>query len=178
MRSLLSIACLGLLLIFPSLLHPQEFSEEREKVKERIETIRMWKMMNTLDLSREQSEKIFPLLQEIEERRRMLFEERGRAMRELEETVRGEHPDEGAVVALMERIEQNQEEMEKLRREEKKSLGSILSPLQQGRYLIFKETFERELRSIIRDAKRPPARWEGEEPEGFPGRVPPIPPDE
>ena len=151
------LGCIVLLTAAP--LFSQQVGEEREKVKERIEMIRMWKMMDVLDLSREQSEKFLPALEEIENRRREIFQERVKTMKELRETVRGENPDESAVVDMMRRLEKNHDSLEALDKEERKEIADILTPVQQGRYIVFKENFERELRNIIRDVQGTPPKF-------------------
>lgn len=156
MRTLLSVVAGCMLLLCTGNLLSQEIIEEREKVKERINMIRMWKMMEVLDLSREQSEQLFPVLERIEEKRRELFQDRGRTIRELRNTVKGENPDEDALRELMGRLEKNHEDLEGLYKEERSAVGKVLDIAQQARYLIFKENFERELRSIIRDVKERP----------------------
>lgn len=157
----LLFAVTGLLLFtgvagsFP--LFGQEPSGEREKVKERIEMIRMWKMMETLDLTKEQSEMLFPVLDEYGERRRQLFDERAHTMKEMRDTLRGENPDESVVLELAGKLEKNHEELENLRREENRAVKELISPVQWGRFILFQESFERELRGIIRDVRdRPP----------------------
>jgi hypothetical protein len=161
-----------LLFLTTGILRPQEFLEEREKVKERIEMIRMWKMIEILDLSREQSEKLLPVLDEIEKKRKGLFEERGGFMVELKKTLRGENPDEDVLKALMGNLEKNRDELEVLNDSELSEVDKILTTVQQARYIIFKESFERELRGIIRDVreKNPAQRPPRDEPDSRPRR--------
>ncbi len=155
----LLFAVIGLLLVAGvSGLFGQEPPGEREKVKERIEMIRMWKMMETLDLSREQSEKLFPVLDEYSDRRRDLFEERMHTMKELRNTLKGENPDEAAVQDLVNKFEKVHRSLEEIRREENEAVKDIVTPLQYARYILFQESFERELRGIIRDVRERPPR--------------------
>ena len=152
----------------------QEIGEEREKVKERISMIRMWKMMEVLDLSREQSEQLIPVLVGLEERRKELFQDRGRTMKELRNTVKGENPDVDVLKGLMGRLQKNHEDLEGLYKEEMRAVSEVLDLTQQARYLIFKENFERELRDIIRNVRerpfgrmRPDVQAEDRSPERF-----------
>jgi len=147
-------------------LPPHEAQVERERIKERIEMIRIWKMTETLDLTKKQGDQLFSPLGEFEKRRKELFEERDRVMRELANTARGENPDEEVLKELLKQLERFPVGLDKLREEEMLVVKGVLTTVQQARYIVFKETFDRELRNIIRDSrggpprdKRPPGRF-------------------
>jgi Spy/CpxP family protein refolding chaperone len=151
----------------------QEPRPDRDRIRERIEMVRVWKMTEALDLSKEQADRLLVPLEAIEEKRRDLREENGRLMKNLRSAVAGENPDEGAVKDLLDQLERLEDRIRETDGEERTLVRSVLSPVQEGRYVVFKRNFERELRNIVRDVRQQPDRNRPNEPRPRGQRRPP-----
>jgi len=128
--------------------------DRRERVMKRIEMMRMWKMTEDLNLTEREGSVLFPFLRGLEEERRGLDKERGRAMRELRATMRGENPDYVVINELLERIERARAELRRLDDREFEKVRDLLNPEQVARYIIFKQDFDRDIRDVIFRARR------------------------
>ena len=146
--------------------------DRRERVLERIEMMRMWKMTEELELTEETGAVLFPFLREIDEERKGVEDDRRDVIRELRATLRGENPDQDAINELLGRLEKIKDRSRELEDREYARIREILNPEQVARYFIFKREFEREIRDVIFRARR------DEPPKGVPGRVEPPPREE
>ena len=74
----------------------------RIKLRQRIETIRMWKLLERLDLSQEQSIQFLPLYQDFEETNRQIDEENLILFEDLREQMNSEKIDEVEIEETLE----------------------------------------------------------------------------
>jgi len=125
--------------------------EQMEKVRERIETLRMWKLTKALDLDEKTSAQIFPLLNKYDRKRLAIEQALRDEMRDLKESLRERR--EGRLKGILERLEQNHREMQRINDEEWAELKRILTVEQQARFIIFRQEFDREIRKIIAEAR-------------------------
>lgn len=144
--------------------------DRRERVLERIEMMRMWKMTEDLDLTEREGAILFPFLRELEGERRALDEDRRRTMRELRATVRGENPDPDVVDDLLDRLVEIRKGQRRLEDRETEKIRELLGPERVARYLIFRQEFDRQIREVIFQARREGPRRD------FPERIEPPPP--
>ncbi|GAB4486673.1 MAG: hypothetical protein OHK006_14840 [Thermodesulfovibrionales bacterium] len=122
-----------------------------ENVRERIETLRMWKMTKALELDEKTSAQVFPVMNRYDRKRSDLETALRQDMRELRESVRDGRS--GKLRPLLDRIEQNHESLEKLNQDEWRELKQVFSVEQQAKYVIFKQEFEQEIRRMIGEAR-------------------------
>ncbi|MBI5640194.1 MAG: hypothetical protein HZA17_07210 [Nitrospirae bacterium] len=124
---------------------------QMEKVRDRVETLRMWKLTKALDLDDKTSAVLFPLLNRMDKKRAEL--ERGLAteMRELRASLRERR--DGQLKGILERLEQNHRALQGLNDEERSELKKILNLEQQAKYVLFQQEFSREIRKIIEEAR-------------------------
>ncbi len=125
----------------------------RERVRERIEIIRMWKLTEALNLSQEQSMRFFPLFNQWEGKSHQLDEERNGLLDELELVLAQERPKEKEIRTLLQRLEENQAKKVKEQRDFWLHASEILTVRQRAEYLIFQRDFERRIKEIIRDIR-------------------------
>jgi len=156
------------------------FPEEgkRERVKEEIETMKMWKMLEALDLSQEQSDKFLPAWRELQkaqkvfrERRENLFREIEIALEEVDEGTRigtggrvsggavdrttmgrvsDEKPKEEKIKDILERLEKERLKLEDTQNKFREKAKELLTLEQQAKLLLFEERFEKKMMDIIR----------------------------
>ncbi len=123
--------------------------EERERIRENIETLRMWKLLEALDLTSEQSMQFLPLLKEFQDAKRKFRDSRRELFRELESALQAEKTDEkklGENLMMLEDARKIfQGDMDRFYVESKE----ILTVKQQAKLLLFEERFEKRLKESI-----------------------------
>ena len=122
----------------------------RKRVREQIETIRMWKLTEALNLSQEQSMRFFPLFNQWERERHQLDLERNRFLDELKLVLKRERPKEKEIRTLLERLEENRVRRGEGQKDFWLQASKILTLRQRAEYLIFQRDFERRIREIIK----------------------------
>lgn len=131
-----------------------------------IETIRIWKMSEALELNEDQAAKLFPKLMQLEASRRE-FHRRQRFLRnELQELLRHQPVREGEIKRRLEELERTEADFRGRERTVRSELQSILSLEQQARLTLFEERFEAEMRRAIqhlrgRQRTLPPGSGQG-----------------
>jgi hypothetical protein len=125
--------------------------EQIEKVRSRIETLRMWKLTKALDLDEKTSAKLFPLLNRYDKKRAEIENALRDNLRELRESLRGKR--EGLLRGFLDRLEQNHKSMQGIKDAEWEELKGILSVEQQAKFIIFQLEFEREIKKIIEETR-------------------------
>ncbi len=125
--------------------------EQKEKVRERIETMKMWKLTKALDLDEKSAARLFPLLNEYDKKRHKI--ERGirKDIASLKDILKDKN--EAGIKKLLGVLEDKHNSLQRLGDEERSRLQDVLTVEQQARYLIFKMEFRREMRKIISEAR-------------------------
>jgi len=126
----------------------------RERMKERIKTIKIWKLTEEVDLTSDQSERFFPVYKDFQKALMELEEKRFRLVRELDELSNGEDVTDQALKDKMNDIESIHDDHKKLHSDFINDIGSILSVKQQARLLIFEERFKNRMQETINDIRR------------------------
>jgi len=160
MKTHMAKILLSLIILFgfaaQGLAEPPDFEkpptkEQKEKVRKRIETLRMWKLTKDLDLDEKTSAQLFPLLNRYDKKRAEIEHAMQESIKELKESLREER--EGQLRGILDRVEQNHKVMQSLRDAEWEDMKKILTIEQQARYVIFLQEFDREIRRIIAEAR-------------------------
>jgi Spy/CpxP family protein refolding chaperone len=119
-----------------------------------IETIRIWKMTEALNLNEEQAVKLFPKMTQLEASRRE-FHNRQRLLREeLAELLKQRPLRDQDIKMKLEELERIDAEFKGRERAVKNELRSILSVEQQARLALFEERFDMEMRRTIQDLRQ------------------------
>jgi Spy/CpxP family protein refolding chaperone len=132
--------------------------KERERIRENIETFRMWKLLEALDLTSEQSTQFLPVLKDFRDAKQRFHDKRSEHLRELEAALESEVNEKKLKEALA-GLEDARGEFE---REFKRFLGkakNILTLEQQAKFHLFEEKFERRLRETIQEIRGKGHRW-------------------
>jgi len=148
--------------------------EQMEKVRERVETLRMWRLTKALDLDEKTSSRLFPVLNRFDRKRHELEQSLRDGMRDLREAVREGR--DSALKGILDRLEQNHREMQRLNEEERAELKRLLSVRQQAAFVIFQQEFQQDIRRMIEETRgrRPRGPMDRERPEM---RDRPLPPE-
>lgn len=121
--------------------------------REIIEKVRLYKLTEVLDLTDEQAAKLFPRLKEMRKNEQEFLRVRMDIILELKKLIKA-----NAQAQEIEKVLDKFQEAQKKRIEnqlrEIRELKEILTPIQQAKFLIFQEEFEKEIRDLIREVKK------------------------
>ena len=122
-----------------------------------IEKVRIYLLTEKLDLSEEQAVKFFPKLNDLRKAEEDVQKERMGIIAKLEGQVREKASEKDLLQTLsgFENLIKTKADKDKKIRDE---LRSLLTPVQQAKFLIFQTKFEQEIRDMIREIRgnRPP----------------------
>ncbi|HDG67569.1 MAG TPA: hypothetical protein ENG11_00290 [candidate division Zixibacteria bacterium] len=128
-----------------------------KEVMERIETIKMWKLTERLDLSEEQAAKLFPLMKRFRERRDSLLRREADLVKQLREAVESS-ADSVQILEIIDALSDARMEECQIESEYYAQLREILSAEQQAEYILFEIEFRKKLMELIRETYRG-RRW-------------------
>lgn len=172
-------AALGLILIFavnagaqPPGRYGQRSPKPGSEEMQAFESIKLWRMTQALDLSEEQAAKIFPKLHALQKERRQFRQNYRRIMQELAALVRDPRGDENQIIKKIKELDKTEKTFRELERKNEEEIKALLTPIQQAKFILFKEKFERDLRQILREMREPKS------PPTAPRRLPPKAPKE
>jgi len=122
--------------------------EEREKIRENIETLRVWKLLEALNLTAEQSTQFLPVLKEFQTAKRSFEDGRRDLLQELE-TALETSPNEKKLKEILTEMENNRKQFQAAWESYLEKAKSILTIEQQAQLFLFEDKFERRIRETI-----------------------------
>lgn len=125
--------------------------EQIEKIRKRMETLRMWRLTEALNLDEKASAQIFPILNRFDKKRYELEDSLREGMRDLRESLRNKKEDQ--IKKILNKLEQDHRALQSLKQDEWVELKKMLTVEQQARFIIFLTEFEREVRRLIAEAR-------------------------
>ncbi len=126
----------------------------REKIRQRIRTIKIWQLTEAVGLTPEQSERFFPVYNKHRETIHNLESEKQEALRRLSSLTDDPDASDDDINKAMTKIDDFVRRSMEMRQEYMNEISSVLSLRQQGKLLVFEENFQRKLQEIIRDIRR------------------------
>ena len=139
--------------------------DQMERIEKKIESLRMWKVTQALDLDEKGSAALFPLLNEFNKRRVAAERAMQQNVHGLKKALTGKAA--GELPGLLDEIEKMHRELQKVKDDERAAIKKVLSVEQQAKYVLFQLDFEREIRKLIEEARQ--GRRSGPGPEGGEG---------
>lgn len=134
--------------------HPPRNDSKREKLRERLTMVRMWKLVETLELSEQQSMIFFPIINSHEETIDSLHKNMRLLTQKLEKALLDENPEE------MENILDSLSELKSRMVQEESDfydqLRNTLTLEQQAKYVLFEGKWREELRKLFESGEMPP----------------------
>lgn len=114
-----------------------------------IESMRIWRLSEELNLSEDQLAKVLPKMKAMEETRREYRRRRQGILREIDEILNSGKPSDKEIEDRLAALQRAEEDFnagnERIRRE----LAGVLTPEQQGRLVVFEDKFEGEIRGLL-----------------------------
>ena len=156
-----SIVVLSLgLIIFSSVAFPAVQEQENEiqnklglRMREHIITLMLLRMTRFLDLTEEQTAKVYPLVTRVEKEKMMINQRIARQMRELRMMLREGEPDPEALKLRIQALKELRDDLRSKDAEVEAQLEEILTVVQQAKYLVFMNVFFKELRENLERAR-------------------------
>jgi len=133
--------------------NPALSEKKREEIRRKIEAVRIWRLTEVLNLDAATGAKLSSLLSSMDLKRRDVMKDYTHAMKELRVYVGSAKPDESKIKLALETIEKRHHDMEAIRDQELSGLKTILTVEQQGRFLLFQQEFNREMRKMFAGAR-------------------------
>lgn len=121
--------------------------EQREKLRKRVETLKMWRLTKTLDLNEESASRLFPLINKYDKKRFAVMQKMRKDMRKLRKTV--DTLSESELSIIIERLKGNHRRLQEISHEEIQKLSDMLTTREMAKFIIFKHDFNREMKKII-----------------------------
>ncbi len=125
----------------------------REKIRERIKTIKIWRLTEALELSSPQSEKFFVIYSGYEKDSEKLKEDKLQLLRKLDDFSTDKKKPDDELRKVMGDITGVEHAESKLKEEYFKKLSDVLTTRQIAKLMVFEEKFERELWQTMRDIR-------------------------
>jgi len=131
----------------------------RLRMMEKIETIKMWKLMDALGLDSETALKVFPIIKETDRKRMDLRLKQRNVMEKIESQLKKGKEEGKNLDTLARQLFDLNEQISQFPREEYRKLKSILPETQLARYLLFQQRFRKEfIRRLMWDGRRKPVQ--------------------
>jgi Spy/CpxP family protein refolding chaperone len=138
--------------------------DRMERIHQRIEMIRMWKLTEALDLDETTAAKLFPVINQYDRERMYLERERFLLMRDARESSR-QTEDKARAGEILDRMENNQAALIENKSQRHEAVKKILPPAQMTRFILFEQQFDQEMQQRIHEIRKNRERLRG--PTGF-----------
>ncbi len=112
-------------------------------LRERIGELYLIRLTRALDLTEEQTAKVYPLLTRTEKQKAEIQSKMGQDVRALRDELARSAPQEKELDALVEKIREERLLIRKMDEEAETGLDRVLTPVQRARYLVFNIEFLR-----------------------------------
>lgn len=148
------------LVIFSSAVFPAVQEQENElqerlrlRTRENIVTLMLLRMTRFLELTDDQTAKIYPLVTRVEKEKMEINRKIARQMQELRMILKEEEPDPKALQMRIQSLKESRDELRSKDAEVEAKLEEILTVVQQAKYLVFMNVFFKELRENLERAR-------------------------
>jgi hypothetical protein len=132
------------------------------RVRENLATLRLLRLTQALDLSQDQTSRIFPFINKIDMEKIRIQRQMSADIQELRRIINRPAASEDEIAPLIGKIKAAQERVKKLDAESEAFLEKNLNPVQQGKYVLFQIDFYRMLEQAVADLR--PQRGAAPEP--------------
>jgi hypothetical protein len=152
---------------------------ESTRAREMLDTMMIWKLTKALDLTEEQSLRVFPKIQALQKTRKEFFQEKMRRHRDLFKQLRDDPKNEEAIRMKIQAIRDHEADFRAKEARLKEEITGHLSLRQQAELILFEERFPREVRHTLEEIRRSdhPSKATAP-PREMRRRLPPPPPGE
>lgn len=125
----------------------------REKIRQRIKTIKIWQMTEAVGLTPEQSERFFPVYNKHQDAMQSLEREKHEALKRLNSLTDDPDVSDDDINKAMMEIDDFIRRSVEIRRDYMEDLSKVLSLRQRGKLMVFEEMFKKRMQKIIEDIR-------------------------
>ncbi len=143
------LLCLLLLSSILSAAIQDDQSQNRRRTRENMRTLWLLKMTCALELTEEQTAKVFPIVSRIEKEKSEIYKQIGKQARELRLILREEEPDQNDLKNKINKIKELRNLIKKKDEELEARMEENLTLIQRAKYLMFAANFYRDLRDNL-----------------------------
>ncbi len=125
----------------------------RRMTRENIITLMLLRMTRFLELTEDQTAKIYPFFNRIEKEKMQINQQIRRLMREIRAALSVEDPDQEVLKAKIQTLKELRDALKSKDKDLEKHLEENLTVIQQAKYLVFMNAFLNELRESLNRAR-------------------------
>ena len=125
-----------------------------ERVRERVRTMRMWKLTEVLSLDEATAAKLFPLLKAYDDKMEPVIKDMMEAHKQLRDANKAGKLDDKTATTLVERLLADRKQMQAMEDQRIADVRKVLSPQQQAKLLIAMPRIDQMVGGAIRRAMR------------------------
>jgi Spy/CpxP family protein refolding chaperone len=152
MRRFLSgilIGC-GILICAAAQVRAESDLDGHHKMRERLELLTMWKMMEVLDLDKPTREKLFEIRQKFLNERKSVQKTLHEDFRKLKQRLSENPPDDDRMLAdTLRDIRESRKKLQHLREEQYEEVSGMLTVKQRAKLVLFLKEFQKEMSGLI-----------------------------
>ena len=137
-------------------------NREMERALERIDTVRLLKMIDALGLEKETAAKLASVSNKYCETRKSLLRNTRKELNALRQILKKGRPDEGELKELVERVKSLKKKSADVKQHQMDEEMNLLTHEQQARYLIFKVDFHKKMHGLIQEIRGAKKKRSGE----------------
>jgi hypothetical protein len=131
--------------------------EQKERIRKRITTLKMWKLTEVFDLDEKSASKLFPLLNKYDKKRVVVRVHIKNDMRKLRKSVATASKDE--IREIITRLKDNHRKYQGINDEELREFGEIFTLRDVAKFIIFKHDFKREMKNRFYKFRGKQSQW-------------------
>jgi Spy/CpxP family protein refolding chaperone len=127
---------------------------KRDKIRKKIRSMRAWRLTEALDLDESTAAKLFPIINEYDEKYAKLSRSTRDTRRKLRKALDASKPDTKTVDSLIDEMQQQQQANYEWQRDRFKAVRKVLTPEQSAKIIVILPELDRQIRQEIRNAMR------------------------
>jgi Spy/CpxP family protein refolding chaperone len=147
------LLCFFLLSSILSAAIQEEQPQNRRRARENMRTLWLLRMTRALDLTEEQTAKVFPIVSRIEKEKNEIHLQMAKQIRELRLALREEEPDQKELKNKINKIKELRNIIKKKDEELEARVEENLTLVQRAKFLMFSANFYRDLRDQLDRAR-------------------------
>lgn len=126
----------------------------RERLRQRLETMKIWKLTEAVGLTSEQSEKFFPLYNKHQKAMEAIENRRIELVNRLDTLSDDPNSSDQKINEIIGQLSDIPQQVSAERERFFKEISSLLSERQQAKLIVFEERFRQQLQDFIRNVRR------------------------
>lgn len=130
------------------------WEKKREKIRQKIRTMRAWRLTEALDLDEKTAGKLFPIINDYDEKFAKIAKKSRQARRQLRKELESTAPDKKKLNKLVDSLEKQHQTHYEWQRDRFKAVRKVLTPEQAAKIIVLLPELDRQIRQQIRKAMR------------------------